>query len=231
MDTKSRILFWVLALLIVASVSVTYYRIMIKRDYVIESQFDCDPYEKACFVWQCDPTSTVEGEACKGNPDEDIWYYALAKRKAANIPLCDPKVDENCDPWTCSEGEKDCSETFCDQTTKIAQKVECSDPVQYAIDNPVEEQSDCAPDDAECLAGEEAAACEEGDEECLAAQESTCAEDDEECLAAQEETKEVCAEGDVECSGEVEEVAPATKTVPAEIVPSETVEDVSKRVL
>lgn len=170
MDKKSKVLLWVLALLIVGSVAVTYWRIMIKKDYVIENQVDCDPYEKACFVWKCDPNSTVEGEACVNDPEKDIWYYAVAKRNAANVPLCDPDKDETCDPWTCQEGEKDCSETLCDDTNKEEQGVECNDSAQYTLDNPVEE---------------EAVECEEGDEECLASQaeETTCEEGDAECEA------------------------------------------------
>lgn len=189
MEKKSKILLWVLALLIIASVGVTYWRIMIKKDYVIESQIDCDPTEKACFVWECDPASTVEGEACTDNPDDNTWYYAIAKRKAANIPLCDVNTDENCDPWTCAEGEKDCSETLCNESNMEEQSAAaCSDPVQYAIDNPAEEESECEDGDEECLAAEESA-CEEGDEECLAAEEteeSACEDGDEACLAAEE---------------------------------------------
>jgi hypothetical protein len=194
MDKKSKILLWLLALLIIASVGVTYWRIMIKKDYIIESQIDCDPAEKACFVWECDPASTVEGEACTDNPDDNIWYYSLAKRKAANIPLCDASTDENCDPWTCADGEKDCSETLCDDTNKTEQGVECNNVEQYNIDNPAEEESTC----------------EEGDEECLAANESACAEDDEECLAAEEES--ACDEGDEECLAAEEENAAADST-------------------
>ena len=189
MDKKSKILLWVLALLIVASVGVTYWRIMIKKDYIIESQIDCDQSVRECFIWKCDPNSTVDGEKCTGNADDDIWYYAIAKRKAAKIPLCDSKNDENCKPWVCEENEKDCSETLCDDTNKTEQGVECNNVEQYNIDNPAEEES----------------ACEEGDEECLAAEESACAEDDEECLAAEDES--ACEEADEECLAAEEENA------------------------
>ena len=179
MDKKSKVFLWVFFLLIVTSVGVTYWRIMVKRDYVIENQVDCDPYEKACFVWECDPASTVEGEACTGDAETDVWYYAVAKRSAANIPMCDPEVDENCDPWTCGEGEKDCSETLCDETTKVEQEAECNDPAQYTIDNPVEEE-------------EAATECEEGDEE---------------CLAAEQEDPEAASEEAVDCDPETEDCA------------------------
>lgn len=191
MDKKSKILLAVFCLLIIGAVGATYWRIFIARDYIIESQIDCDPTVDACFIWECDPNSTVDGEACTGDPESDIWYYEIARRKASNIPLCDPEQDETCDPWTCEENEKDCSMTFCDDTNKEEQGVECNDPVQYNIDNPAEEEElECAEDDEECLAAEEEAVeCEEGDEECLAAEEETteCEEGDEECLAEEKE--------------------------------------------
>lgn len=199
MDKKSKMLMAVLAFFILLSVAVTFWRIIIKRDYIIENQIDCDPTMDACFIWECDPESTVEGEACTGDPEMDIWYYQIARRNAANIPLCDPETDETCDPWTCIEGEKDCSMTFCDEETKEDQGVECNDPVQYNIDNPAEEESECAEDDEECLsAEEEAPECEEGDVECEAVQNATeCDLEAEDCAEAESEEEaadEVSAE-------------------------------------
>lgn len=161
MDKKSKIFFIVFGLLIAISVAVTYWRIMVKRDYVIESQVDCDPYTEACFVWECNPASKVEGEACTGTED-DIWYYKIARRNAGRIPLCDPNTDENCQPMLCEPGETDCSETLCDETNKIEQGVECNDPVKYTEENPMEEEGavDLPADEAECA---------EGDTECEAA--------------------------------------------------------------
>ena len=112
---------------------------MIQKDYIIEAQADCDPYAEKCFVWKCDPASSVEGEKCTGDAEKDIWYFQIARRKAANIPLCDPNTDENCDPWTCAEGEKDCSAEFCTEDQLEAQSAaECSDPVKYTAENPIE---------------------------------------------------------------------------------------------
>jgi hypothetical protein len=186
MDKKNKLFFIVFFLVLFGSIGATYYRTMIKRDYMISAQIDCDPYVEKCFIWECDPISTVEGEACTGEAENDIWYYQIVERKAYNVPLCNPD-DENCEALICSEGEKDCGTTFCNEENKIEQGVECNDPVQYAIDNPEEE---------------EAAECEEGDEECLAAEEeaSECEEGDEECLAAEQDGEEETAteEGSVE---------------------------------
>lgn len=112
---------------------------------------DCDPYAEECFVWECDPESTEEGEACTGDAENDIWYFKVAKRNASRIPLCDPNTDENCQPMLCEEGEKDCEEIFCAEDQLEAQYASgCVDPVKFTEENPVEEEG----------------ACEEGDEAC-----------------------------------------------------------------
>ena len=133
-----KILFWIMGILIVASVGATYWRIMVEKDYLIEAQADCDPYVEKCFVWKCDPNSTVDGEACTGNPDDDTWYFQVVKRNAKNIPLCDPK-DENCKALVCGENEPECGYEFCSQDNMEKQGASaCNDPAQYTIDNPEE---------------------------------------------------------------------------------------------
>ncbi len=172
-DGKSKILFIIIGLLIAGSAAAAYYRYMIRRDYVIEAQIDCDPESENCFVWRCDPNSLEEGEACTGVPDNDVWYYKIIRRNAKNIPLCDPK-DENCPAYVCGEGEEDCGYELC--TPQDAEKgEECNDPQKYLEENPPEpeeEGEECAPDDEECQAASE----ETGTEEC--------SPDDENCSAA-----------------------------------------------
>jgi hypothetical protein len=198
-----KILFIIVGLLIVGSVAVTFWRYMIRRDYIVQAQTDCDPTTENCFIWECDPESTVEGEACTGDPELDTWYYKIIHRNAKNIPDCDPN-DENCTALVCDPGEKDCAEELCTDEN-VSEGEFCSDPVQYNLDNPPEEDSEeCAEDDEECLAEEESAECEEGDEECLAEEDSAafeCAPEDQECLDAQdsEGTEDACAPDDPEC--------------------------------
>ena len=182
MDKKTKIFWIILALLLIGSVAFTYYRIIIKRDYMVFSQIDCDPYEERCFIWECDPDSTEEGEACTGDPEMNIWYYKLVNRKANEIQLCDPNVDENCDPWTCESDEEDCGETLCDEETKAEQEAECSNPEVYALENPIEEEE---------------MECEEGDEECLTAEEETDG-DNEEIGSEEIEGEEAEIENEVE---------------------------------
>lgn len=153
-----KILLIVFSLLIIGSAAITYYRIMIKRDYIISAEANCDPTAEKCFVYVCDPTA----EECAGNPEEDTSYYKIIKKRAANIPLCDPK-QEDCQALQCGEGEKDCEEILCEDENE--DEIECNDPEQYNLDHPAEEET----------------ACEEGDEECL--QEENSAVDEEECTS------------------------------------------------
>lgn len=141
MDKKSKILVIAFVLLIIGAVGATYWRVFVKKDYLISNQVDCDPYTEKCFIWRCDPNSTKEGETCTGEPDKDIWYYKVIERKAYNIPLCNPDEDENCQPFVCGENEKGCKETLCEENNP--DKIECNNPEEYTKNNPIEEESAC----------------------------------------------------------------------------------------
>lgn len=129
MDKKSKILFSLFGILIVLSVSASYYRFMVLHDYIIEAQVDCNPSSESCFVWECDPS--IEGE-CTGNPDKDTWYFKIAHRNAKNITACE-EGDELCAPFSCPlEGEEECDEVLCNADSLT----------EYNIDNECAIQSD-----------------------------------------------------------------------------------------
>lgn len=144
MDKKSKILFIALSVSVALSVFVSYYRIFIAKDYIIEAQTECDPSVEACFVAVCDPVE----EECSENPQEDILYYKILQRKAANIPLCDPK-EEGCRALLCEEGEVDCSEILCD-SANTEEGVTCSDPNLFQATSQTE-GSECDEESSECL--------------------------------------------------------------------------------
>lgn len=151
MDIKTKIFWWVLGLLIVGSFGATFYRYMIKKDYIVQAQVDCDPYSEACFVWNCDPGSEIEGEACTGDPEIDTWYYKIINKNASQISSCDAN-DESCDALVCAQNEPDCEFVFCNLENKEENGSEiCINPEEYTLANPVEEEE---------------IVCEEGDEEC-----------------------------------------------------------------
>lgn len=151
MDKKNKIFFLIMALLIAGAVGVTYWRIMIKKDYVIEAQTDCDPTVDECFIWECDPESTEEGEACTGDPEEDSWYFQVVRRNASNIPLCDPETDESCEALVCGENEPNCEYEFCTEENMEDQYASaCNDPAEYILNNTEEDEEDLSADEAEC---------------------------------------------------------------------------------
>lgn len=182
MERKSKIFFAVFFLLIIGAVGAAYYRIMIKRDYIIEAQTDCDPTAEKCFIWNCDPNAKDETEKCTGDPEKDTWYYKLSFRNAGRVGLCDPNKDEDCAPMACKTGEQECSEVFCDENTKkqYEQEADCNDPEEYLKNNPPEDESDseeCAPDDQACL--DESSSDASSDESCDSAAGDTCSIDSE----------------------------------------------------
>jgi hypothetical protein len=78
---KNKIFFIVFFLLLFGVVTFTFCRYFIAKDYYIQAQADCDPESEKCFIWECDPEATDEGEKCTGNPEEDIWYYKIVKKR------------------------------------------------------------------------------------------------------------------------------------------------------
>ncbi|KKP58000.1 MAG: hypothetical protein UR60_C0002G0003 [Candidatus Moranbacteria bacterium GW2011_GWF2_34_56] len=156
MDTKTKIFWWTMGILILASFGATFYRYMVKKDYIVQAQVDCDPYTETCFVWECDPESEEEGEMCTDDPEEDIWYFKVINKNASKISSCDAN-DEDCDALVCAQNEPDCEFVFCTlENMEENYASACIDPAQYAIENPIEEEE-----------GE----CEEGDEACLNSEE------------------------------------------------------------
>ncbi|HBO16807.1 MAG: hypothetical protein UR69_C0001G0228 [Candidatus Moranbacteria bacterium GW2011_GWE2_35_2-] len=209
MDKKSKILIAVFIALIFISIGATFWRIVIKKDYIIESQVDCDPYSENCFVWECDPESFEEGEACTGNMEEDVWYFKVVRRNASDIPFCDPDADEECEPFLCSEGEKDCGEEFCtEENMENYSATSCNDPAIFSAQNPIEETDKCLEED-DCA--EDAEALEEAGEE----EEIDILENQEEDLNSEE--GDITKEDD-----DAEENMPmenADQAVPIEIIP------------
>ncbi|MDP1620301.1 MAG: hypothetical protein Q8L11_01095 [Candidatus Moranbacteria bacterium] len=175
-----RIFFLVFILLIVGSIGVTYWKIMVKRDYVIVAQADCDPYEEKCFVHICDPDPAADGEWCMGDPEEDTWFTKNISRMAYNIPDCDPN-GEDCTALVCGEGEDNCSYELCDETN-VPEGDTCNDPVQYAIDNPAEEEdSECDPEVDDCAASEDVECDPEVEGDCDVEEEVECDPESEDC--------------------------------------------------
>jgi len=99
----NRIFYIILALLIIGSVGVTYYKIVILKDYQIVAETSCDPQSEKCFVYTDETTNEVS-------------YYKMISKKAADIAICEATEDKiGCtDELTCTDTDASCSYTYCD---------------------------------------------------------------------------------------------------------------------
>lgn len=139
-----KIFLWFFFLLILGSIVTTYYRIVIKNDYIIEAQGECDPSLENCFVYECDP----EFEECSGDPEEDTSYYKIVRRNASKISSCNIE-DENCKPFECEIDEKECEEIFCNEETKTEDDT-CITPEEYNVENNSTEEEDVCEENDVC---------------------------------------------------------------------------------
>lgn len=137
MNRVFRVFSFVLALMVIGSVAMAYYRFFVARDYVIQAETGCDPYKEACFVYVCDPSME---SGCTGDITEDTSYYKLVNRMANNMPSCDVD-DAACTVLTCLPHETYCFYTLCDSTT-IEEGGACSDPIVYSQEHPIAEEKD-----------------------------------------------------------------------------------------
>lgn len=112
MDKKSKVLLAIFCVAVVASVSITYYRYIIKRDYYIRLQAECDPAVENCFAYECDPALDAE---CPEDTKERVSYYKYIEKKVYNLSKCSPDV-ENCPAPTCV-GDSFCREFLCDENS------------------------------------------------------------------------------------------------------------------
>ena len=123
--TANIIFYTILALLILASVGVTFYKIVILKDYQIVAEVSCDPTTEKCFVYECNPD---DDDACSQNPEERISYYKKISKKANTIYLCE-KTEEKIgcgEELYCVDNEQDCSYTVCD-SNNLGEGEKCSE--------------------------------------------------------------------------------------------------------
>jgi hypothetical protein len=141
MNSKDTIFWSVVAIILVGTTAYTYWHFVIARDFILVNYTDCDPTIERCFVWECDPESLDPEEQCTGDPEEDIWYYKIQRRIAANVPECDIE-DDDCEPFSCMTEEEGCEETVCTEEAAEEEGAYCSDPDEYIMDHPDDVEED-----------------------------------------------------------------------------------------
>ncbi len=133
----SKLFLIIFSLLLIGSVSLTFWRIIINKDYIISAEQDCDPYTEACFIYTCDPEQDT---TCSKDPAEQTSYYKLIHKNAKNIPFCNAQKDECPAKLSCEEGEAECEYIYCSPETATNGE-ECVDPIKYSADNPPIEEN------------------------------------------------------------------------------------------
>ncbi len=110
---RSNILYAVLAVLMIASIGFTFYKIAVLKDYQIIAQVSCDPKTEKCFAITCDPATD---DTCSKNPDEQTSYYKKISKKAASISMCEATADKiGCtEELSCIASESNCFYILCD---------------------------------------------------------------------------------------------------------------------
>ncbi len=99
----NKIFYTILALLILGSVGVTFYKIVIQKNYQIVAEASCDPETEKCF-------SYIDEES------GEVSYYKLISKNAADIYACEQTEEKlGCnEELSCLENEENCSYTYCD---------------------------------------------------------------------------------------------------------------------
>lgn len=170
MDKKSKLFLALFFLLIIAMVGVTYYKIIILRDYQIAAQAECDPTLEKCFIYECSPE---DDEECSDNPAERLSYYKIIHKQAYNFPEC--RAGEECEEPKCEPGEEKCEEILC-REAELKDDEACSDPASFSVEAEAEEEeaeneetenenAACAPEDEACGIEDAAAPSEESESE------------------------------------------------------------------
>lgn len=141
MEKKSKILLWGFFILLAVSVGLTFYRVMIKKDYLINMEVACDPTVEKCFQRLCDP----ESEECANADNPEMIYYKILEKNYKNIKPC-AEGEEDCQNLTCEPDEKDCREILCDENA-LGEGGECAnleaEPTESGLDS---EQAEPTPD-------------------------------------------------------------------------------------
>ncbi len=119
----NKIFFIVFFLLIVASVGVTFYKIVIVKNYQIVAQVSCDPTVERCFMSTCDPATDETCDALSSTT-----YYKNISKNAGTIYTCE-KTEEKIgcgEELSCMIGESNCSYTLCDPS-QLVDDEQCSE--------------------------------------------------------------------------------------------------------
>jgi hypothetical protein len=126
MDKKTKILSIIFIAAIMVSAFATYYKVIIKNDFIISGEAECDPKIEKCFARPCGSENECDNSGAK------FSYYKIINKNFKDV-ACGPN-NENCSVLECEEGDKNCEEILCDENN-IGEGEECNDPSAHNMQN------------------------------------------------------------------------------------------------
>lgn len=97
------ILFYGLIFFIILSGSVSYYRFLVKHDYVVSYEGACDPTQKRCFI------------GCKDDECTKTYYYSHMQKYAPDLYAeCGENVIGCEAANACLSSDRNCSVVYCE---------------------------------------------------------------------------------------------------------------------
>lgn len=106
MGKKIKIMLWLLLIVgILYSVTATYIRIIKKGDYIVRYNVPCDPSSEICFSQKtCDDS---------GNNCETTYYSSIQRIESNLAHICGSDISNCALANKCAEGETGCSVKIC----------------------------------------------------------------------------------------------------------------------
>ena len=107
---SEKLLTIILFILVLSSISIAFYKYIIKQNYIIESESTCDPATQVCFERNCD--TDLGSNACNDG-SYNLKYFNLIKRSASDVGNCDDTdtlcasactLENGCTLLTCDKG-------------------------------------------------------------------------------------------------------------------------------
>ncbi len=98
---------YTLSLLVILLVIISYYRFMIKHDYVVSYNGECDPVTEKCFInCEDDTCSKIDNYSKMQKYEPDLY-----RECGADITDCKAASE-------CFSADHNCSVTYCDKNTE-----------------------------------------------------------------------------------------------------------------
>ncbi len=121
----NNIFYIVVFILLLISTGITFYKIVIKKDYQIIDKVSCDPRVEKCFKIVCD---SATDDTCPVNIEEQTTYYRNISKSASSILSCENTEEKNgCkEELSCTPNELNCYYTYCD-SSNLGEGEQCTE--------------------------------------------------------------------------------------------------------